>query len=650
MRRETTVQLIAGACLAGFLLASSALGLQIASSTGRNRLVHTDTAEKGDPPQVALGVAMGAFRGLFVNYLWIRANELKEAGKYYEAVDLAKTITRLQPRFPKVWQFHAWNLAYNISVSTQTPSERWQWVQSGVRLLRNEGIPANPADIAIHRELAWIHLHKIQGVMDDAHRYYKKQFALEWTAVMGSPPALRLDEKGGGTVKQRYLDRWLRPIAEAPASIDELYERFPQARELVAEIKSRAGLELDRRLLERFALLASLAEVQQAAGMGPSIAQDPLGAIMLEGRFPQEVGRAVINFTRRRVLITEYNMEPERMIRYTEYFGPLDWRHPAAHAVYWSARGSEEALLTRITPENRTDFDVLNTDRLTMQAVQELFRTGTLVFDITNPGFYLTLPNVEFIDTYRMVLEDLRKRSDFDAASRAYSFYSAGYENFMKDAVRYLYRKGEREKATQYRNDLIVWENANRNDPYRDIEMTIPIDEWVQKQIVDDNRLSSPVVALQEISGALFAAYTSGLLAGDSQRFINEFNYARVFHAEYQKSQGFQTWVTEQARTPGQGRLGFPEFDLYASQVLAQIVEMAGLPQGPIMFRRAPADLQARAFVFLERGRLREILNGIEKEGGPGFAAWFPEPPGAGVFREQYFGGQDADKGRTEVR
>jgi hypothetical protein len=68
-----------------------------------------------------LGIAMGAFRGIFVNWLWMRANDLKEQGKYYEAVDLAKTITRLQPRFPRVWAFHAWNLAYNISVATNTP-------------------------------------------------------------------------------------------------------------------------------------------------------------------------------------------------------------------------------------------------------------------------------------------------------------------------------------------------------------------------------------------------------------------------------------------------------------------------------------------------------------------------------------------------
>src|SRR5262249_44510148 len=151
------------------------LATGLTASAGRSRLLYTQRAEDSQTWEEGVGVAMGAFRGLFVNMLWIRANNLKEAGRYYEAMDPASTITKLQPRFPQVWAFHAWNMAYNISVTTQTPQERWQWVQSGIRLLRDQGIPANPNDLTLHRELAWIYLHKIQGFMDDANPYYKRQ-------------------------------------------------------------------------------------------------------------------------------------------------------------------------------------------------------------------------------------------------------------------------------------------------------------------------------------------------------------------------------------------------------------------------------------------------------------------------------------------
>ena len=73
-------------------------------------------------------------------------------------------------------------------MATETPEERWQWVDSGIRLLRDEGIPQNPNDMLMHKELAWIFLHKVQGVTDDANQYYKRKIAEEWTVALGPPP------------------------------------------------------------------------------------------------------------------------------------------------------------------------------------------------------------------------------------------------------------------------------------------------------------------------------------------------------------------------------------------------------------------------------------------------------------------------------
>ena len=101
----------------------------------------------------------------------LRAAMTRVIGKYIEANELAKVITQLQPRFPRVWVFHAWNMSYNISVATQTPQERWDWVNAGIKLLRDEGIPANPNDLLLHKELAWIFMHKIGGITDDANQY-----------------------------------------------------------------------------------------------------------------------------------------------------------------------------------------------------------------------------------------------------------------------------------------------------------------------------------------------------------------------------------------------------------------------------------------------------------------------------------------------
>ena len=124
---------------------------------------------------------MGAFRGLVVDILWMRADKLKEEGQFFDARQLAEWITKLQPRFAAVWEFHAWNMAYNISVAIPAtqPEQRWRWVKNGYELLRDEGIPLNPKSIPLYRELGRIFQHKLGGVSDDAQEYYKLQFAEE---------------------------------------------------------------------------------------------------------------------------------------------------------------------------------------------------------------------------------------------------------------------------------------------------------------------------------------------------------------------------------------------------------------------------------------------------------------------------------------
>ena len=188
MKQDRIIQAACIAVIGLCLTVSSLLSTEITAEAGRSQLTYVDAANQDDPPEVALGIAMGAFRGLFVNYLWLRATKLKEDGKFYEAIELSEAITRLQPRFPRVWSFHAWNMAYNISVATQTETERWQWVNAGIDLLRKEAIPRNPNDVLLHKELAWIFLHKIQGYTDDANRFYKREFAREWTIAIGPPP------------------------------------------------------------------------------------------------------------------------------------------------------------------------------------------------------------------------------------------------------------------------------------------------------------------------------------------------------------------------------------------------------------------------------------------------------------------------------
>src|SRR6059058_4733491 len=100
------------------------------------------------PPVLAFTtVALGGFRGLISNVLWIRATDLQDEDKFFEMAQLADWITELEPHFVQVWLVQAWNMAYNISVKFTDYSDRWRWVKRGFELLRDEGLRYNPNEM-----------------------------------------------------------------------------------------------------------------------------------------------------------------------------------------------------------------------------------------------------------------------------------------------------------------------------------------------------------------------------------------------------------------------------------------------------------------------------------------------------------------------
>jgi len=666
MRREKIIQLAAVGAMVGCMSASMVLTAAVSSSAGRNRLVYTDRAEEGDPPEVALGIAMGAFRGIFVNILWMRANDRKNEGRYYDAVDLAKTITKLQPRFPRVWAFHAWNLAYNISVTTNTKEERWNWVNQGIRLLRDEGIRSNPNDLLLHKELAWIYLHKIQGYMDDANQYYKRAFAAEWTAVLGSPPRRTPDEF---TTEKRVeqLKKWLQTVADAPDSVGELTAQDSLAAEFVRRMKAEGNIDLTGPLYDERGTgpgeqMLALVEVARRLSRMPEAIRNrysmrPEDVNVFRVFFTPELEKArnhVIAAVRKQILRGKYNMTPQQMIGCMERFGPLDWRHAASHALYWSDKGTNEAL-SRITAENRRDFDFLNADRQTLHAIQELFRTGDVVFDLTNPDQYLTMPSADFIPAYGNVLEFYRERADIydssgrkfnaeDTGKRIYTSYSAGYENFLKDAVRFLFRKGDMEAAEKYFEKARDYNKMNVNDPERTAKYSVTLPEFVENEIKDEDRFGVPDVAKTEIVGALQSAYLNGILVGDMKQFRASLDYARLFHQVFMAKQ-----LTNVAVNQGEkGRMEVipRDFREAAGQVLAAMVVGFGFPDGETLYQRAPADLQAWAYYYLEQSSYKQDL-------GEQFELSFPVSPVYASYKAellQSLGDRQKNQGNLEQK
>jgi tetratricopeptide (TPR) repeat protein len=169
------------------LLFAGAGRMQRALDDQRLAMIPRGEELRDAPPMLRfVTVALGGFRGLIANALWLRAMRLQDEEKFFEMVQLSDWITKLQPRLKQVWINQAWNMSYNISVKFTNPQDRWRWVQRGISLLRDEALRFNPDEALIYKELAWHFQHKLGQDLDEAHFYYKAQWIRQMTAVLGT--------------------------------------------------------------------------------------------------------------------------------------------------------------------------------------------------------------------------------------------------------------------------------------------------------------------------------------------------------------------------------------------------------------------------------------------------------------------------------
>lgn len=266
-------------------------------------------------------VALGGFRGLIANALWIRASDLQLEGKYFEMVQLADWITKLEPTFVQVWLHQAWNMTYNISVKFNDAGDRWRWVQKGIELLRDEGLRYNPREALIYRELAWFFQHKMGQSLDDAHMIYKDAWAREMHALFGSG----------------------RPDYE-----ELLNPKTDSAKHRVETLR------------------------------------------------------------------TKYKMDPRIMKEVDDIYGPLEWRLPEAHAIYWATVGLKESRKK----------DLITLRRVIYQSMHMVVLRGRLIAYSTNslPRFGPDLTKVERTSAAyeRMIQDDHEMAHAIKSAYRIY--------------------------------------------------------------------------------------------------------------------------------------------------------------------------------------------------------------------------------------
>ena len=432
------------------------------------------------PPMLAFTtVALGGFRGLISNFLWMRANDLQQDDKFFEAAQLADWITKLEPTFASVWVFQGWNMAYNISVKFKENgpgdyTDRWHWVENGIELMRDGGLRYNPNSVDIYRELAWQFQHKMGANLDDGNMFYKIEWAAEMRPFFGD----------SGT---NYLK-------------------------------------------------------------------------MLSPQTPQDQTNATI-------LKEKYKLEPEFIKTVDEKYGPLDWRLPEAHAIYWGAKGLYAADKN---PDKVKEDDKIKLRRIIYQSIYQAFKHGRILLNPFTQTYSLG-PNLDLVDKVndayeQMALDDKGNREHIERAQR----------NALRDAIYFLYennRMTDANKWFKYLGQRFPNQPIVENDP-TSLPKTLTLDEYAVAVAQIDIGETSQERVTSFVQGRVQAAYLA-LIVDDDSRYQNFMNLATRVHQRYAKNT---------AGSKGENRIPLPPMDQLKKTALTDLLN----PQG-----RLPAEARA---------------------------------------------------------
>lgn len=482
--RLTTV-IVAGLLLVISLSLAARLNNPLREARREYGIAQADPLVNAPPLVSFTTIALGAFRGIVADMLWLRAARLQEEGRYFELVQLADWITKLEPRFTSIWAFHAWNLAYNISVLLESPEDRWRWVRHGISLLRDEGIRYNPGDARLLFELGWLFQHKVAGDLDTAHMHYKKEWAGEMARL------------------------WEGPTPD--------FDALLRAASTRAELLARPGVaDLIERLHQAGRVPFSLARVEEARH---APADDPL-------RSPP--GKELVDFLRRREMVEQYKLELALMREIDETYGPLDWRLPQAHAMYWAWQSRKVA---------RRDFDRLSADRMLFQSMADALRQGRLTWDPARDLFILS-PNPDLVwRVQRAYLDALDRHPDNETVKTAHL-------NFMREATVICYTFNRLPDARRLYDDLRA--------RYPEAVGGRSFETFVQDTYLERNQRLGLIDARAIVEGALFQSEFWRSI-GDEDRAAGFLRLARA------------TWERHQQRASASPdlleRIGLPPFE-----------------------------------------------------------------------------------------
>ncbi len=420
--------------------------------------------------------ALGSFRGLAADFLWLRAERMKQEGRNFELAQLSSWIIDLQPNYASAVAYLGWNLAYNISVTTSDFAERWRWVQEGIALYKERALVYNPDDPEIYRELAWIYFHKMGDTMDDAQAYYKIQQAGKIVSILGSEPdfAAMAQAPGGKAEFQRVFAAHKKDLWQDDKNFDSFYET----------------------LYRKF------------TGVRPSALPDDFLAN------DQPLRRKIDAALRAEQLRREEKLDPVKILELHQKYGELDWRTAESQAIYWASLGvaadPEKGLLCK---------------RQLVDALAAAFQAG--IIQVTGGSEVSFVPNFRLGEPTLAAMEQYEK--DCVAFSKGFTEAARTKRiNFLKNAVPLFYAYGLYRDAESYYRKLTALDESFKNQNFEQYVFSV----WKEEVRGNDVKRAGAIIS------GLISTSIQYLVRAQQTEALSYERMARYLHRYYMQQSG----------------------------------------------------------------------------------------------------------------
>lgn len=238
---------------------------------------------------------------------------------------------------------------------------------------------------------------------------------------------------------------------------------------------------------------------------------------------------------RARRLRDVYRLDPAWMQHVDRHFGPLDWRLPEAHAIYWADLGLKEAR----------QEEPIRLRRIIWQSMQIAFQRGRLIRNEMDKRFEFG-PNLAMMTNTVRAYEEM-KTAEPDRAA----YIDQGFKNFLLESIYYFYTHNQGQRAAE-------WLNFTRQRFPQSVPAGVEVDEYVVSMVTAQVERANP-------------SRTRAIIEG----FIHKY-FLNLALGEADQANGFallsrRIWEHYQIRNENVPHLLLPPLETIAANTLPQL-------------------------------------------------------------------------------